>query len=257
MKSFPPSLAVILLAIACNDNGSTPPVGLSADNLMLSTSAATVTVGGTYQLSIVHTHNGQTYSGNAVWQTLNAAVATVDNTGLVTAVAPGTTMIAATNPSGAQDDGSATITVLGPTLTVTGLTWLTAAPIGPCVVGVGECFVTGGTISGAPHNSPISGYDTNLPEYYFFGGATATNTLSRIVADANGNFVFPTAWRTIYAAHSAGDEVWFCPNDWAVLWGDPSAGTNPQPAYLAFTANLLTPGFGASQGCAGPFTVGQ
>ncbi len=247
MKPFLPSVAVVLLTVACNDNRNALPVGLRADNLMLSTSAATVTVGGTYRLSIVHTHNGQTYSGNAVWQTFNPAVAAVDNTGLVTAVAPGTTVIAATNASGAQDDGSATITVVSPGLVVTGLKWGCSTVPSVEETGTFECVAVAGLISGAPPYSPISAFDSRNGTHSFsWGGATNGTGIigspGSMIADGAGNFAITPVVGVKEALE--GDHVFaMCPIDWAVLWDGPPPQVIPDngpfaPIWLTYYSKL-------------------
>lgn len=232
--------AALLLWVGCTDNRTTPVVGLRADNtnLSLNSGNTTLKVGQTQQLSIIHAHNGLTYTGTAVWQSSAPAVASVDTTGLVTAVAPGTASITATNASGEQDDGSVTITVIPNVLTVTGLTW-------PVNSG-GFALIAGGTISGAPANSPVSMYSQHP-----IGGATGAlgGPSCNMVADANGNVTIPT-YPTCNAAYEpAGQPVFFCPNDWFADFGG---------GWVAFDNSLnTTPGFAVANKCAGPFIAGQ
>lgn len=232
--------AALLLGVGCTDTRTTPVVGLRADNtnLSLNSGNTTLKVGQTQQLSIIHTHNGLAYTGTAVWQSSAAAVASVDTTGLVTAVAPGTASITATNASGEQDDGSVTITVTPNVLTVTGLTW-------NCTVlfGTPFCLLSGGTITGAPPNSPVSMYAA----YHTIGGATAIfGSSCEMVTDANGNVTIPTYPNcTLAYEPNAGLLVFFCPNDWFADFG---AG------WPGFDNSLnTTPGFAAANNCAGPF----
>ena len=79
----------------------------------VSPSAETITLGGTLQLSAAaFDENGQAVSGAEFsWESSNASVATVDATGLVTAVAAGTATITA-SVGGAR--GTAEITVQNP-----------------------------------------------------------------------------------------------------------------------------------------------
>lgn len=263
--------AALLFWVGCTDNRTTPVVGLLADNtnLSLNSGNTTLKVGQTQQLSIIHTHNGLTYTGTAVWQSSTPAVATVDMTGLVTAVAPGTASITATNASGEQDDGSVTITVIPNVLTVTGLTWATL---------FGTEIITGGSISGAPPRSPVSMWDPATPLFTWggtVGASQLTNSGCTMVADANGNVTIPLNISVELLGITGncssggggvpagvarpGDAVYFCPNDWGPL-GDGTAQNFfvPQPGspFFTFIADLNTPGFAASQGCAGPFIAG-
>ena len=249
--------AALLLWVGCTDNRTTPVVGLLADNtnLSLNSDNTTLKVGQTLQLSIIHAHNGLTYTGNAVWQSSAPAVASVDATGLVTAVAPGTANITATNPSGEQDDGSAIVTVESPalTLTVTGLTWGNCVPSGNGT----QCYITSGFISGASPGEPISVWDVTQPLIYRFGGLTGGSGIflgpgSLVGRIGDLSLVVPGG-----IPGGLGDVVWFCPNDWAVLWGLTGLTLNATDSgqYAGFALALLSTGFGGSQGCAGPFTI--
>lgn len=249
MKYFTAFVA-LLLATACDNRSAVAPRSMLFDNTNLSLSSGSVSlkVGQTFQLTIVHTHNGQAYTGTAVWSSSNSAVATVSSSGLVTAVAPGSATVSATNPSGEQDDGSATITVSSP-FTVTGLAFSGG-------------LITGGTISGAVPGSGVTMWDaTNNPagnSFTFTFGGTDPQSISggtTMIADASGNVTLPSGiggYPASVGAITAGNSVYFCPNDWETVAGNPAGDT---PAFEAFANNLSTAGFAASQGCAGPFTV--
>ncbi len=86
-------------------------VAQEAISLVVSPASATLEPGDTVRLSAeVRDHNGQVISGAAVtWASSDPAVAAVDATGLVTALAEGSTTVTATS---AEASGSADITVV-------------------------------------------------------------------------------------------------------------------------------------------------
>ncbi|MCY3808898.1 MAG: Ig-like domain-containing protein [Gemmatimonadetes bacterium] len=96
--------AALFLAVAC---GSDPPV---ADSVTVSPGERTLAVGGTVQLSAkVADENGDDIADAEVtWSSSADAVATVSDSGLVTAVASGMATVTATSGSA---KGTATITV--------------------------------------------------------------------------------------------------------------------------------------------------
>jgi len=91
------SLLSLALVAACGDSTSTA-VDVDVDRILLSPATASVDVGGTVQFEAsVLGSNGVPVSGQAVsWASTAPAVATVNSTGLVTAVSVGTTEISAT-----------------------------------------------------------------------------------------------------------------------------------------------------------------
>lgn len=96
--------AALFLAVAC---GSDPPV---ADSVTVSPDEETVAVGATVQLTAkVADENGDDIADAEVtWSSSDDAVATVSDSGLVTAVASGTATVTATSGSA---NGPATVTV--------------------------------------------------------------------------------------------------------------------------------------------------
>lgn len=108
---FASCIAISLFLAACGggDNGGTGPDN-SVATVEVTPAAPGVVVGGTVQLSAVtKISGGAIVTGRAVsWSSLNTAVATVSQTGLVTAVSAGTAVIRATSES---RSGETTVTV--------------------------------------------------------------------------------------------------------------------------------------------------
>jgi hypothetical protein len=95
-----PGPATIFATSEGKTGSATITVGAAPVNaLVLTPPTSTLIVGGTVQLSALTTDSaGHTLTGRVVaWASLTPAVATVSNSGLVTAVAPGTTNITATS----------------------------------------------------------------------------------------------------------------------------------------------------------------
>ncbi len=109
-------LTAMLLLAACGDGGTTPtspptpPTPVATSITLSATSLSFSSLGATQQLTAtVKDQNGATMSGASVtWATSSASAATVSSTGLVTAVADGTTTITATSGSAS---GTAAVTV--------------------------------------------------------------------------------------------------------------------------------------------------
>jgi hypothetical protein len=106
-------LAVVLTAItgwACADGGTQPPTPVPTTITLNKTSVSLDAIGATDQLTpTVRDQNGNTMSGVAVsWTSANMAVATVNGSGLVTAVDNGSADVTATAGSAS---GTATVTV--------------------------------------------------------------------------------------------------------------------------------------------------
>src|SRR5678809_745229 len=104
------ALALILIAgISCSDNSVTGPDGLTTDSLTadearaiatveVTLASSTLGVGQTTQTSVVFLDkDGRTLKRTVEWSSSNPAVASVDTTGLVTALAVGSTSIIATH----------------------------------------------------------------------------------------------------------------------------------------------------------------
>jgi Bacterial Ig-like domain (group 2) len=112
-------LLIVAVAVACGGSGSSDSTGTAgtAETLLIQASgASTLTIagaGGMLQLTAYKGVNDP-YSGSSMrpveanWSSANTSVATVDSSGLVTAVANGTSVITASS-TGAS--GSVTVTV--------------------------------------------------------------------------------------------------------------------------------------------------
>ena len=98
-------LSTVLLLLACGDGEPTapptPPTPVATSITLSATSLSFSSLGEQQQLSVtVKDQNGATMANATVtWSSSNAAVATVSSTGLVTAVANGSTTIMATSGS--------------------------------------------------------------------------------------------------------------------------------------------------------------
>ncbi|MEN9509963.1 MAG: hypothetical protein RLZZ621_2526, partial [Gemmatimonadota bacterium] len=116
-------LPLLVLASACGGGGTdttpntpttpttpTPPAPAAVATVDVTPASPSLTVGATQQLTATPKDgNGNTLSGRTTsWSIASAAIATVSTTGLVTAVAPGTTTATATIDG---KSGTATITV--------------------------------------------------------------------------------------------------------------------------------------------------
>ena len=131
-------LSAVLLLLACGDGGTTPtspptpptPTTPVATSITLSaTSLSFASLGQTQQLSAtVKDQNGATMSGASVtWSSSSASVATVSSTGLVTAVANGSTTIKATSGS-ASANANASIQQVAVSITLSPDSLVFAAP---------------------------------------------------------------------------------------------------------------------------------
>jgi Bacterial Ig-like domain (group 2) len=115
------------LVVGCGDSVSTSPVrapvaasfvqgGGKAATVIVSPSSASIPVGTQLQLAALVTNlNGVGQPSREVtWTTSNAAVATVDTTGLVTGTGVGTASISASTSGKNSVTGAATVTVMRP-----------------------------------------------------------------------------------------------------------------------------------------------
>ena len=100
-------LLVTLLLAACAS-----PSSPTAPSISVSLSADTVTVGSTAQASAQVTIGGAAAAGAVLWSTADAGVASVNATGLVTGVAPGTTTIYGAYGPNPEVQGQAQVTVI-------------------------------------------------------------------------------------------------------------------------------------------------
>jgi len=104
-------MAVCAAAASCGDSGSTGPSGTTVASVSVSPASHTLTaIGATRQLTAVaQDANGSTITGKTfVWASGDTTVATVSSTGMVTAVANGSTDISASVDG---KTGSASVTV--------------------------------------------------------------------------------------------------------------------------------------------------
>ena len=111
------SAGVALIALAgCSDDGTstlvTAPSGNAVESVVVSPSSATLDVGRTLQLTAtLLSASGEEVSGDVSWTSSVSGVASVTNSGLVTAEAEGAATISAS--AGGQSD-SAVVTVVNP-----------------------------------------------------------------------------------------------------------------------------------------------
>jgi uncharacterized protein YjdB len=88
------AVGLVMVTLACGQSTTAPTTMPS-----LAVAGSTVAVGQTAQLKATTSFSGnptQDVTTEAVWQSANTSVATVSATGVVTGVAPGTTMVTAT-----------------------------------------------------------------------------------------------------------------------------------------------------------------
>ena len=145
-------LAVLLLAAACKGTDNVgPPV---TTTVLVTSSPTTITVNGTAQASaIVKDQNGDPLSGKTItWTSLNQAVATVSQAGVIKGISPGTAEI-----QGSVDGvtGKATIQVVAPVPSCVGGT--TEVALNPGEVRVLSASTTKGCINFAA-TTPASAY---------------------------------------------------------------------------------------------------
>jgi len=113
-----PAAAAAALALACGGTGPTN-INPRSGTITVTPTSITIPVGQTQQITItVRDSLGNTVSGFTVtWASASPSVASVDNTGLVTGVAVGTTTITASS-MGLSVDVPVTVTALPPSATV-------------------------------------------------------------------------------------------------------------------------------------------
>jgi len=104
MSRLSSSALILVFAAACGDDGPGPENGPTTTTAVTVTCAGTLFISGTVQCEARATLSDGTshVSSNATWRSMNPAVATVSQSGLVTAVAAGqATITADVNPQGA------------------------------------------------------------------------------------------------------------------------------------------------------------
>ena len=112
------ALAVVLGVSGCTDSDTVglDPMSAAVNSnrqVVVSPSTASLAPGATQQFSAQLLQNGVPKKATFVWSSSNAAVATVSNAGLVTAVSDGQAIITATTTA-PQTSGTATVTVHTP-----------------------------------------------------------------------------------------------------------------------------------------------
>ena len=143
------ALATVSGLTACGDkvNVVNPPADSSVTSVTVTPPNVTLQVGDKFSFSAA-VAGGKDLTNRAVtWTTGNAAVATVDQNGLVTAVGGGTTSITATSSANTAIKGSAAVTVgavVQPTVTISTINQTTGAGSVPAVLGnvIGQLDVT-------------------------------------------------------------------------------------------------------------------
>ncbi len=112
------TLGIAVAALAACETRITEPrfasIGGGATNpniapLVVSPDTVTISVGSTVQMTA---SAGSAIQGQLTWASSNTSVATVSPTGQVTAFAPGTTTISATNGNDPRTTGTATVNVI-------------------------------------------------------------------------------------------------------------------------------------------------
>ena len=230
--------AVLAALVVAGCSGADSLVALPSEEAQSSlglpnrATADTLAVGGTRQLTAsLPQHRGKTQATPTEWPSSNAAVATVTQGGLVTAVAPGTSLVKATNNLATEQ---ATIVVYAPTTPPPTDTATTPPPPPPSTAGVA-----------APA----------LPQSYV-NTATVAVTGSSIQVPAGGNF------QTALDAAKPGDEIVLAAGatyagnfnlgnksgtGWITIRGSappssvPAAGQRITPAYASALPKIVTP----------------
>ncbi|HEX4933406.1 MAG TPA: Ig-like domain-containing protein, partial [Gemmatimonadaceae bacterium] len=152
---------------SCNDNGPvTPPATVAAVNV--TPNGASLQVGGTQQFTATATDaNGAAVpTATFAWSSTNVAVAAVSATGLVTAVAPGSAQIVATEAGGKADTVDVTVAAAPPPLPATRFSEIHYDNFG---TDVGEAIEVEG-----PAGTSLSGWSIVL--YNGNGGAVYNTT---------------------------------------------------------------------------------
>ncbi len=107
------AVAAVLASAACDQTTGIKAVAAGGvRSITITPSTAQVAVGQTTQLTAVI---GGDTTGGVTWRTGNAAIATVDNTGLVLGVATGVTTVTALAVADTTKRATATVTVVAGT----------------------------------------------------------------------------------------------------------------------------------------------
>ena len=151
--------AAALFATACNgggDGGSTaPPASSPVASVAVTLSAATVAQGSSITATaVINDAAGKTLTGRSFsWSSSAPAIASVDGSGLVTAVAPGTALITATSEG---KSGSAAITVTPPPVASVAFTGAQRVKVGDTYTYTATARLANGTIVDRPVTWEIS-----------------------------------------------------------------------------------------------------
>ena len=104
MRVLSLAIVVVLVSIGCGDDGPTAPTAPTVSSIVVAPAnpSAPVFIGQTVQFTATSTlSDGQMQTGHGTWGSDNTNVATVDQTGMVTAVAAGeATIFVDINPRG-------------------------------------------------------------------------------------------------------------------------------------------------------------
>lgn len=167
--SFRVTLVVLLLVslVSCTHSG---PTGVVKEVSVHPAELELITGGsGSLRAEVVVVGDAET---SVTWSSADVGVATVDPSGVVTAVAPGSTTITATSTLDNTKSGSATVTVLG----TQGLLW--DKPLATSGIDVAEAVVVDangnivvvGSTNGRLGDSSAGGYDAFVRKHSPDGG---------------------------------------------------------------------------------------
>jgi hypothetical protein len=158
------ALFALMAALACGAGDVPMSVGVECVSLVSVTpSSATLAVGATTTLSASLTATTCTSQPTIAWHSSATNIATVSNTGIVTGVAPGTTIIGA---EAGGVTGTAAITVVAPVVTV-----LLTAPA--------TTLLTGGRLQATAQAEDAAG---NLLSFRTFTWQTSNETVATVSA---------------------------------------------------------------------------
>ena len=202
-----------------NSNGCKITATVTINALPTITGTLNVCVGLTTQLT------GSATAGTApAWVSATPAVATVDNTGLVTAVSAGTSVITYTNSNGCKITATVTVNAL-PTITGTLTACINATTQ---LTGSGTAAATTPWVSATPAVATVS--NTGL--------VTGVSAGTSVITYTNSNGCKITATVTINALPTITGTLTACVGSTTQLTGSATAGT--APAWASATPAVAT-----------------